>query len=212
MSEYKFDIINKFKYTKDTEERYHSYNDKPAIEYFDGTKIWMTHGQVDRDEHLGPALITNNGVEEYYEMNQKHCLWNHGSDGTYYADNMEVKNMVNCYTDKPESYVHNGSLKTYIDHRRLFLEEKRDMLYVTSHDGKTYFTLPLNENTYIVEYIPITCNSNVILEYGQIVSDIVKYNVKHYFPCYYGIFRTPDELMYCPITNKCVPYPLEKSI
>ena len=70
MAKYIIDIMNKCKYTIDNAGQYHSYNDEPAIEYFEGTKIWMAHGQVDRDEHLGPALITNNGTEEYYKMDK----------------------------------------------------------------------------------------------------------------------------------------------
>lgn len=46
-----FDPIGKFLYTKDDNGCYHSYDDKPAIEYLDETqlKIWYKNGLIHRD-------------------------------------------------------------------------------------------------------------------------------------------------------------------
>lgn len=61
--------IGRFKYTKDDNGNYHSYDDEPAIEYLDGTiKIWYRNGLIHRDNK--PAIIRNNYdgkiIEEFY--------------------------------------------------------------------------------------------------------------------------------------------------
>lgn len=64
MATYKWNPEHKFLYTTDAEGEYHSFNDMPAIETFDGssdTYIWMTHGNLDRDCTKGPAFINNVG-------------------------------------------------------------------------------------------------------------------------------------------------------
>jgi hypothetical protein len=67
MATYKWDFINKFKYTKDAEGEYHSFNDLPAIEYFDGsgTQIWMYHGLVHHDNGQ-PVMMSSGNIKEYY--------------------------------------------------------------------------------------------------------------------------------------------------
>ena len=69
---YKFNIKNRFKYTVDSNNEYHSFNDQPAIEYFDSTKIWMKHGVIDRCQYLGPAFYSNTKME-YYNNGKLHC-------------------------------------------------------------------------------------------------------------------------------------------
>jgi hypothetical protein len=69
---YKFDFQNKVKYLFDSVGEYHSFNDQPAIEYFEGTKIWMDHGIMHRDESCGPAFQSKNKLE-YYKNGKLHC-------------------------------------------------------------------------------------------------------------------------------------------
>ncbi len=51
-----FDPIGKFKYTKDDMGNYHSYNDKPAIEYLDrSAQLWFKNGLLHRENK--PAIV-----------------------------------------------------------------------------------------------------------------------------------------------------------
>jgi len=161
MAGYCIDPINKFKYTKDSDGEYHSYNDGPAIEYFDGTKIWMTHGILDRDEKCGPALALVKGKfrSEYYKMGLKHCILRSDSNNEYY-DNGKLLNLLyyckedSLYDTSQITYVHNGELKKYPEFSKLLTADADDNtknLYVVNTTCKTYLKLPLDTNTYIVK-------------------------------------------------------------
>ena len=43
--------------TYDKQGRRHSYNDKPAIEFYDGTKKWYRHGELHRQEVFSAIKI-----------------------------------------------------------------------------------------------------------------------------------------------------------
>ena len=45
--------------------RPHSFSDKPAIIYSDGTREWYKHGKLHRD--FDPAIIHANGRLEWYD-------------------------------------------------------------------------------------------------------------------------------------------------
>lgn len=52
---YEYDPYGKILYSTDDNEQYHSFNNEPAIIHLDdGTKVWMKHGKLDRDN--GPAI------------------------------------------------------------------------------------------------------------------------------------------------------------
>jgi hypothetical protein len=103
---YKFDYKNKFKYTVDSDGEYHSFNDQPAIEYFDNTKIWMKNGVISRNQYLGPAFRSTIKME-YYTNGKLHCdygpavieILDKTASGThciYYVDGV-YKNEENIY-------------------------------------------------------------------------------------------------------------------
>jgi hypothetical protein len=65
---YSIDLNNRFMYTLDEENKYHSYNNEPAIIYMDSNiKIWMNHGKIYNKADYG--VITNFG--KYYFDNKK---------------------------------------------------------------------------------------------------------------------------------------------
>lgn len=65
----KIDAIGKFKYTTDDLGKYHSFNDLPAIEYFDSEiKIWMDHGLIHREEQY--AILFNKYLMEFYDKGE----------------------------------------------------------------------------------------------------------------------------------------------
>jgi len=50
--------------SKDEQGNLHSYNDKPAVVFKDGTKIWYKNGKIHRLN--GYARINRNGAKYYY--------------------------------------------------------------------------------------------------------------------------------------------------
>lgn len=78
MAVYKWDNNTRSLFTVDTEGSYHSFDVMPAIESFVGNgsiKIWMTHGQLDRDCNKGPAFIHKTGDNtnmKFYKMGRLH--------------------------------------------------------------------------------------------------------------------------------------------
>jgi hypothetical protein len=50
--------------TKDEQGNLHSYNNKPAVVFKDGTKLWYKHGLIHRLN--GHARIDRNGAIYYY--------------------------------------------------------------------------------------------------------------------------------------------------
>jgi hypothetical protein len=69
---YKFNCKKEFKYSVDSDGEYHSFDDQPAVEYFNGTKIWMKNGVIHRCQYLGPAFQSNIKME-YYTNGKLHC-------------------------------------------------------------------------------------------------------------------------------------------
>ena len=69
---YKFNCKKEFKYSVDSNGEYHSFDDQPAIEYFNGNKIWMKNGVIHRCQYLGPSFQSNIKME-YYTNGKLHC-------------------------------------------------------------------------------------------------------------------------------------------
>ena len=68
---YSIDLANKFMFTTDEDEKYHSYDDNPAIIYMDtNINIWMNHGVIHRDD-FKPAVIFNE-VHMFYKNGLLH--------------------------------------------------------------------------------------------------------------------------------------------
>ena len=75
MEQYKYDDNMKFRFTKNDNNEYHSFDDKPSLEYLDGSIIsWHKDGKLHRINK--PALIRTliNGkiLEEYYNDGKLH--------------------------------------------------------------------------------------------------------------------------------------------
>lgn len=69
---YNIDRIGKLLYsTKNVNDEYHSYNDKHALLYANGTKVWFQHGMIHRDGTL-PAVIHHDGSLEWYRHGKLH--------------------------------------------------------------------------------------------------------------------------------------------
>ena len=76
-----FKLINNFGPYKYTDEdgnirttldgEYHSFNDQPAIIYYDGEKRWFKNGQLHRDNDL-PAIEYENGSKEWWINGKLH--------------------------------------------------------------------------------------------------------------------------------------------
>ncbi len=60
-------------YWLDEDNMAHSYNDKPAAIYKDGTKEWYNHGKLHRDDRK-PARIFPNGQEQYWKNNKRQFI------------------------------------------------------------------------------------------------------------------------------------------
>lgn len=58
--------------TKNFEGYYHSFNDKPAIEYENGAKEWYHRGKLHREN--GPAIINCDGDGFYFLYNRLYDL------------------------------------------------------------------------------------------------------------------------------------------
>jgi hypothetical protein len=86
-----FDPVNKFTYTLDENNRYHSFDDRPAIEYTNTSeKIWMKHGVLDRDYKKGPAMI-NNTSYSYYKDGLLHNPTGYAHRRKHYLNGIECK-------------------------------------------------------------------------------------------------------------------------
>ena len=69
MEQYKYDDNMKFRFTKNDNNEYHSFDDKPSLEYLDGSIIsWHKNGVLHRIDKpaLIRILISGNKLEEYY--------------------------------------------------------------------------------------------------------------------------------------------------
>lgn len=168
MAKQHYDSTNKFTYTVDSNGEYHSYNDKPAIEYLDDkTKIWMTHGEMDRDYKKGPALISNT-KECYY----KNGLLHHPYDYAVKYNNGKKEYHYNGieYLDyyKNRSCFINDDTKLHGGHQRRVDNKIINELYV---DGcKTeYNELPviINKDEYVTYIFGYCFMINTIYEYGN---------------------------------------------
>ena len=62
-----FDDLDIFYY----KDKYHSFNDQPAIIYANGTMKWYQHGNLHRDNDL-PAIIYNDGGKMWYQHGYVH--------------------------------------------------------------------------------------------------------------------------------------------
>ena len=60
-----------FIYTINKNRRYHSFNDAPAIVWFNGEKKWFKKGKLHR-ENDKPAFIYSNGTKVWYYEGKRH--------------------------------------------------------------------------------------------------------------------------------------------
>ena len=67
---------------KNKEGRYHRENDKPAIEFSDGGKVWYINGKKHR-ENDKPAIEDSDGQKEWW-INGKFIKQNYDSNETVY--------------------------------------------------------------------------------------------------------------------------------
>ena len=49
----------------------HSFDDKPAVIWADGTQYWCKNGKIHRDEDL-PAIIHADGTQEWHKNGELH--------------------------------------------------------------------------------------------------------------------------------------------
>lgn len=122
MAKHYLDIEHKFTYTKDYYGQYHSFNDKPAIEYIEtGTKIWMKNGELHRDIKNGPAIVSKTQNKYYVdgklhdmeeqrghttENTQTHSETDHSKPKEPKRKNMN-KEYFHCYECKKETKAEN---------------------------------------------------------------------------------------------------------
>lgn len=87
MATVQFDPIGKFLYTKDDMGNYHSYDDKPAIEYLDGSelKIWYKNGLIHRE------FDTNNSYFSEYKYAIIYRNMNNNYYKKWYINGEEIK-------------------------------------------------------------------------------------------------------------------------
>jgi hypothetical protein len=196
MANYKWDFINKFKYTTDAEGEYHSYNDLPAIEYFDGsgTQIWMYHGLVHRDEDKGPAFITQD-KKEYYKNGKLHSF-------NYYSyNNLNFINGNICKKKEHDNYV-------YYDNRvflaNIFIIDENNIVIYDKETHKTYDTnsykdIEKLEYKKLSEIISIKYSENIVLNANKLK---ICYNCNdNYFSKKHNYFFINNlNFVYC---NKC---------
>ncbi len=75
MTQYKYDDTMKFRFTKNENNEYHSFDDEPSLEYLDGSIIsWHKNGVLHRIDNpaLIRTLINGNKLEEYYNDGKLH--------------------------------------------------------------------------------------------------------------------------------------------
>jgi len=60
------DSLIPIKQTRNSSGLYHSYDDKPSIEWSDGLKFWHKNGELHREEDK-PATEWGNGIKECYK-------------------------------------------------------------------------------------------------------------------------------------------------
>ena len=85
--------INNFDWGKAT---FHRENDKPAIEWLDGSKEWYKEGKIHRESDL-PAIERSNGSKYWYKEGKRHrdndkpaIIWNDGTK-RYWVNGRFVK-------------------------------------------------------------------------------------------------------------------------
>ncbi len=111
MTQYKYDDTMKFRFTKNEHNEYHSFDDKPSLEYLDDSIIsWHKNGVLHRIDK--PALIRTliNGykLEEYY------------NDGKLHSPNI---NIPACIDNKEPKYYYMGEelIKKYMTSQIIFI-------------------------------------------------------------------------------------------
>jgi hypothetical protein len=72
------------KFWKNKEGQLHRRNDKPAVEYSDGTKHWYINGKIHR-ENDKPAVEHSDGKKAWY-INGKFIKQNYGGNGIIHND------------------------------------------------------------------------------------------------------------------------------
>ncbi len=110
MATYQFEEFGKFKYTKDSLGKYHSFDDKPAIEYLDESKlkIWYKHGVIHRDFEKqtlpnGDEMIIKKPAIQYISKN---LTYNHVFEYEHIKEYFingklfEDKQPTTCYPDE----------------------------------------------------------------------------------------------------------------
>jgi hypothetical protein len=76
---YSVDLTNKYMFTLDENNQFHSYDDEPAIYYLDNSiKIWMKHGKLHRDDYAKKPTIHIKDIVRLYYQNNLYCGKSHG--------------------------------------------------------------------------------------------------------------------------------------
>jgi hypothetical protein len=115
MTQYKYDDTMKFRFTKNSFNEYHSFDDKPSFEYLDGSIIsWHKNGLLHRIDK--PALIRTliNGkiVEEYY------------NNGKLYIPNIKI-----------QSFIHDNKFKISNEDNLIIIDDNEDKLQKETENG-----------------------------------------------------------------------------
>ncbi len=182
MTQYKYDDTMKFKYTKDENNEYHSFDDKPSLEYLDGSIIsWHKNGVLHRIDKpaLIRTLINGNKLEEYYNDGKLHspninipaCIDN-GIKKLYYMGEELIKD----YNELLIKYVHGCSICKKVASCISFYNKKLNKIYcekcnilneieITNFKIKTFTNLEIlnvikdyyNKNNFNNKFIDI-CN------------------------------------------------------
>jgi hypothetical protein len=143
-TEYHFNPETKFKYTKDNNGKFHSYNDKPAIDYYDGSeiKIWMKHGLMHRDtlddnNNPLPALITKD-KQEYYKMGKMFNLSTSSNKSDYY-NNEPIELIKSCMFDMVKKHSCTDIKYKFTNYSNKYLDKNNKIIY-NSNLTDNYYT------------------------------------------------------------------------
>ena len=159
-----FNPIGRFIYTVDENGEYHSYNDKPAINYYDNGYVYMKHGVLHRDNGL---TVKIDKWIEYYKEGVLHNM--HGSAmrntnngySEYYINGVKYDKFIMIDSTKlihgvQTSYPNNVPTKEYWVHGKKADVDSIPKLMTTTEENKVYvlgYTLK-NIDDYKMKLVP----------------------------------------------------------
>ena len=185
-----FDPDNKFIYTLDNNNNYHSYNDHPAIKYINSVdKIWMDNGTLNRDYKKGPAVISDKN-SYYYKNGLLHNPIEPASiedkDHKYYIMGIEYKQFK--YNDIGEIHGYQQAFRNEQWVREIWVDG----------DKIEYDTLPViinrNENEILVFGYKVNISENKVEYCDNSILTIDIINNNYYVNNQGIIFRKNDIL------------------